>query len=454
MFQRSFLVAGLGFGDEGKGSVVDWLARRHRDPLIVRYNGGPQAAHHVVTSDGILHCFAQVGAGSLRDATRTFLSRFMLIDPLALQAEVDDLHRKGAAAIWPRLSIDRRCTVVTPFHRLLNEMQELARGGSRHGSCGRGVGQAQLDSERPGLPVVKMADLADRERLRAALRFLQMVKVDQAEQLVAAHDHAPELQARLEDLKQLGRVAALVDAYHDLVASERVRLSDGPPAAETAIFEGAQGVLLDREHGFYPHMTPSHTTFRNAEQLLAEWAPGGERTRIGITRAYMTRHGAGPLPTEDEALTEPLRELHNGHGPWQGRFRFGWPDAVLLRYGLEVVGGVDALVVSCLDRLAGLGTIRIATAYEDPETGQRIERMPVAAYEDPRCAASLERTTRLFRVIPKCEQSFAFSATDFERSAIDFAHRLAAAAGASAQVVSLGMTAADKRIVGAANVAL
>ena len=126
-------------------------------------------------------------AGSFVPATRTFLSRYMLIDPLALQAEVDDLHRKGAASIWPRLSIDRRCTVVTPFHRLLNEMQELARGDNRHGSCGRGVGQAQLDSERTGMPVLKMADLADKERLRSALRLLQLVKVDQAEQLLDAH---------------------------------------------------------------------------------------------------------------------------------------------------------------------------------------------------------------------------------------------------------------------------
>ncbi len=399
---RAWIVAGLGFGDEGKGSVVDWLARRYGATAVVRYNGGAQAAHHVVTPEGRTHCFAQFGAGAFVPGVRTHLSRFMVVDPLALAAEARAL---ALADAYARLSADPGCVVVTPFHRLVNRIREAARGDARHGSCGLGIAEARLDSERAGLPVVRLGDALDPARLRRTLRLLWHVKVDQAEQIPGAD---PDL---LDDLRRPDRADALVEAYGDI--TRRFRLTDAPDLGERVVFEGAQGVLLDREHGFWPHVTPSDTTFRQALELAA----GAEVERVGVLRAYHTRHGAGPLPSEDDGLTRALPDAHNADHPWQGRFRIGWFDAVLARYALRVVGGVDTLVLTNVDRLAGLRA-RVATAYERPVD------------LDDRAT----RTDALFAARPRLVE------TDAPVAAI------AEALGRRVDVVSTGPTARDKRV--------
>src|SRR5688500_5963008 len=137
---RPIVVTRLGLGDEGKGATVDALVRRHALELVVRHNGGPPAAHHVVRADGAVPCFAQFGAGTLVPGGRTRLSRFMLVEPLALAREAAALERLGIAAPLRRVTIDVACAIVTPFHRLYGRMQELSRGTGRHGSCGLGVG--------------------------------------------------------------------------------------------------------------------------------------------------------------------------------------------------------------------------------------------------------------------------------------------------------------------------
>jgi adenylosuccinate synthase len=395
-------VAGLGFGDEGKGSVVDWLARRHGATAVVRYNGGAQAAHHVVTPEGRAHCFAQLGAASFVPGVRTHLSRFMVVDPLALAAEERAL---GLPDAYARLSADPDCVVVTPFHRAVNRIREAARGSGRHGSCGLGIAEARLDSERPGLPVVRLGDALDPARLRRTLRLLWYVKVDQAEQVAGASA------ALLADLRRPDRVEALVEAYGDVV--RRFRLTDAPDLGDRVVFEGAQGVLLDREHGFWPHVTPSDTTFAQAFALLdGDW----EAKRVGVLRAYHTRHGAGPLPTEDADLTRAVPDAHNADHPWQGPFRLGWFDGVLARYALRVVGGVDTLVVTNVDRLAGRA--RVATEYE-----QAVDLEDRAT-----------RTAALFAARPRYVTCDADSLLD----------GIAEAAGRRVDVVSRGPTADDK----------
>lgn len=473
--ERAFLVAGLGFGDEGKGSVVDWLVRRHRATLVVRYNGGPQAAHHVVRPGGLTHCFAQLGAGSLVPGVRTFLSRYMLVDPLALHAEASALGRISLEEVWSRLFIDPRCVVVTPFHRLLNQMREVARGDARHGSCGRGVAEAQLDSERSGLPVVRMGDLRDPPRLYATLRLLWQVKVDQAEQLVDqffaqffAQDSeqpddvrigGPRLRALLEDLRQPHRVEALCDSFTTLIRDRGVTLTEQPPPARSVVFEGAQGVLLDREHGFFPFVTPSRTTFANAQALLDDWAPRAERIRVGVLRAYATRHGAGPLPTEDRELMARLPDAHNALDPWQGDFRVGWFDAVLGRHALRSVGGVDALVLTCLDRLAGLGPLRLADAYAEAQEGapelSEVSWPGAALWREiprvrPEHAARMALSARLFELRPRYKRLAGWDGPGLTGPALAYVEKVAASLGATVTVsaVSLGPTAEDKQLLG------
>ncbi len=363
------VICGLGLGDEGKGSFVDaWVLRQRRPSLVIRYNGGPQAAHHVVLSDGRSHCFAQLGAGMLRPQTDTLLSPFMLIEPMALRNEAAHLEALGVPAPLRRTSISRRCVVVTPFHKLLGRLREILRGPTRHGSCGLGVGQAWLDSQNRSLPSLRVQDLQDPDTLASKLRFLQLVKVDQAEQVLDRVPHSLERQKAerlLGELRMRDWPQHLCESYAHFVRSGVRLISDEEleqrvqDQSVARIFEGAQGVLLDAEHGFFPFVTPSRTTVVHAEKLLG----GRAATKIGILRAYATRHGPGPLVSEDVTLTDRLVETHNVTNPWQGPMRVGWFDAVATRYALQVVGTPIQLALTCLDRLVGLPSLRLCDRY-------------------------------------------------------------------------------------------
>lgn len=410
------VVAGLGLGDEGKGSFVDaWVRRQSRPGWVVRYNGGPQAAHHVVLADGRSHCFAQLGAGMLQPRTRTLLSPFMLVEPLALLREADRLTRLGVVEPLSRTTLSARSVVVTPFHKLLGRLRELSRGAERHGSCGLGVGQAFLDSQNPSLPSLRVEDLLDRERLLQRLRFVQLVKVDQAEQVI---DHWPmgsadaEPRALLAELQRRDWLGQLCEGYSQLVRSG-ITVDDGSQLRavladeeQPLVFEGAQGVLLDAVHGFFPFVTPSRTSFGNAQTLLS----GRAATRVGILRAYATRHGPGPLVSEAPALTTRLDEPHNVPNPWQGPMRVGWFDAVAARYALAVVGGVDSLALTCLDRLAGLGRLRLCEMYQfvgpgTPDLKEFFVCDDSGRLTDIRVAVepSLDRQRRLTALLGQCQ---------------------------------------------------
>lgn len=359
---------GLGFGDEGKGAVVDALARLRGAELVVRYNGGPQAAHHVVTPDGHAHCFAQIGAGALAGA-RTFLGRFMLVEPLALAREAEALARLVPGDPLAGVTIDRRCAVVTPFHRLLGRIEELSRGTARHGSCGLGVGPAWRDATSPHALSLRVAALTgDPAPLRRTLRQIQLLKLDRAEQLADAAPNAAELAPLLRALADRNLVESTASAYAAIVRRLRTDegeclhavLKDSPGAV---LLEGAQGALLDADLGFFPHVTPSRVTFAQAEALIAECPHSPPPLRVGVLRAYATRHGAGPFVSEAPGLHIRLPEPHNPDGPWQGPMRVGWFDLVAARYGLAVAGGVDGLVVTHLDRLAGWEQISACEAW-------------------------------------------------------------------------------------------
>jgi len=359
-----FIVVGLGYGDEGKGSIVDWLVRRHGAKLVVRFNGGPQAAHHVVSPEGVTHCFSQFGAGTLVPGVGSHLSRFVAVDPLALEREEGALIAAGVDDAFERWSVDPRCVVVTPFHAACNRVQEIARGGARHGSCGLGVGQALLDAERPGLPALRVGDTLDEERAQRTLRLLRLTKLDLAEQLAAGLPSSPALDRELWRLRD-DSTGPLAAAYAAVVRRAGLRVAElSSLASGTIVFEGAQGVLLDRSHGFFPFVTPSRTTFEQALSVLAERGFEGSVVRIGVLRAYSTRHGAGPFVTEDRELTAARPDRHNLAHDYQGGFRVGWFDAVAARYAVRACGGVDGVAITNVDRLAGLGPVKVCTAYE------------------------------------------------------------------------------------------
>ncbi len=414
------IVVDLGFGDAGKGTIVDWLAGRaaatarparsptapsgrreftaasrfhdsvttgaagragagparatgqaafspgHGVSAVLRFNGGAQAAHTVVRADGRAHTFAQFGAGTFAGVP-TLLTRHMLVEPLALAREAAALAALGVPYPLDLVSVDRHALITTPLHAAVNRAREVARGDGAHGSCGIGVGEtAAYALNHPDL-ALRAGDTESPSRLRRRLLALR----DWA--------GAPAADQPLPDVDELIR------AYRSF--GRRIRLTgDGEiarlAAAGRLIFEGAQGVLLDEWRGFHPHTTWSTTTFANALELLSEaGVDRGDACRLGVTRTYATRHGAGPFPSEDPALAPLLPEPHNGTGRWQGAFRVGHLDLVLLRYALEVCGGADALAVTHLDTAdRARDHLRVATAWR--AGGTRITRLRPGPFKD------------------------------------------------------------------------
>jgi len=455
------VVTGLGFGDEGKGTLIDALARRAHlaagtkgtgsSVLVVRYNGGPQAAHHVVTDHGQRHCFSQLGSGSLVPGVSTLLSRYMLIEPGALLREAAALASLGVAAPLQALSIDTECVIVTPFHKLVNRIEEELRGSLRHGSCGLGVGQAWLDSRNPSLPTLRLVELADSTALRRKLRYMQLVKIDLAEQLLDSRPDLRSLARYLEALKRADWVDRLAQTYAIFLRSIG-RLDDGTGLAaavrrgDTLLFEGAQGVLLDAERGFFPYVTPSRTTCENALALLAEAGASQKPLRLGVLRAYATRHGPGPFVTHDAELESRLPELHNGKNPWQGPMRVGWFDAVAGRYAVAVSGGCDAVALTSLDRLSGLPSVRVCVAYRGPAGVLRqLPGSPAPSREHQMALTELLSTCQpVYQELPGW--SAVRSGSSLAPQVESFLRFLESAEGIGApiSIVSFGPTAADK----------
>ncbi len=338
---QAFVIADMAFGDCAKGATVDALCRQFPIDLIVRYNGGCQAAHHVVLEDGRSHCFSQFGAGMLaNNKVRTHLSRFMLVEPFSMMQEANALGQL-TDDVWGRTTVDRNAVIVTPFHKYLNRLRELSRGAKAHGSCGRGIGIAREMQLKHGESVLMAKDLEYRQRTIDKLQFL----------LEEIWHEATSLK-RFRPSGMLPLNSTDCANYADAYVLWPAQITDGLYPRECMVFEGAQGVMLDEKHGTAPHNTWTNTTFENADTLLDE-AGVKDRTRIGCFRSYYTRHGAGPFPTEETGLDLP--EPHNSNDGFQGKFRVGRFDYAMAEKALSIVGGVDFLSVSHLDYLPCLG---------------------------------------------------------------------------------------------------
>lgn len=305
--QRTFkVVIGNGYGDEGKGLITDYLARSNS--LVVRFSGGGQAGHTVVTPDGRRHVFRHVGSGSFRGAA-THLSRHFLFDPITLKNEIKALNQLG---VFPQITVDPSARVVTPWDILLNQRTEEARGAVRHGSCGQGIGEAMRRNLYSPVRFV-VADLLSTEAHSRE-------KMSAVESYVKAQ--LKERNLRLPEGEEAAWWAEI--AQQALLFSPLVQIwPDDSVISEYSdiIFEGSQGLLLDAEYGVFPHVTFARTGLTN----IAELIPRGDTELhvFFVSRSYMTRHGAGSL--EDEYSTRPdfiQKDATNETNAWQGDFRY------------------------------------------------------------------------------------------------------------------------------------
>lgn len=386
---RAFIVVGLGYGDEAKGATVDWITRREGARLVVLFNGGGQRAHTVV--DGAFkHTFRQFGSGTFAGAD-THHSRFCMVDPATMVLEAEQLQKLRHPAIYDQpldhLTIHERCAVTTPWHVALNRLRELSGTphGTASGSCGLGIAETMRDvlahkalhyEELLG-PDLERRLREIREDKQHAARLLPVHECELWEQAWAAMFADEAMDAILE---VFDTVAGFVPAVAE------------SPRSKVTVFEGSQGILLDEWAGFGPHHTWSRCTSENARRLLT----GQETTVLGVTRAYATRHGRGPLVTEDRLLSLVLEDPDNSHNHWQGEMRYGWPDLYALRYALSFDGHVDGLVVTCADQVEALAdqlpTWHVATHYSPPGLLGKLPRNTVT---------DRQRTRALFRAEPR-----------------------------------------------------
>lgn len=342
--QIAQVVVGLGFGDEGKGTMTDYFCRLRGADLVVRYNGGSQAAHNVVTDDNRHHTFAQFGAGTFVPNVRTLLTRFVLVDPFALAHEAVELTEKLGEHALNRHLIDGRAPIITPFHVGANQLREYLRGANRHGSCGRGVGETAYDLVYHKEEVILARELCCPAVTKKKLKAIQERKRAEFQTAFQTAGEWPEgikqLAQALNDPAEVEKIALAYQALNRELQIIGTTQVNALIRKANSVWEGAQGVLLDEWHGFHPYTTWSTTTTENAKVLLDEAGFGGEVEVTGIVRAFGTRHGAGPFPTEDESLAKIWLGEHNQLNDWQGTFRVGGFDGVMLRYA-----------VACLDKL-------------------------------------------------------------------------------------------------------
>ena len=370
---RATIIVDLGYGDSGKGTIVDYLTRERGAEIVVRYGGGAQCGHNVVLPDGTHHEFHQFGAGTLAGAG-THLSRFVCVNPLMLFTEEHGLQQIGIHDGFQRLSLDPLAPITTPFHIAANRIRETVRAhkSAVHGSVGLGIGETRR-YELSALDVPRMQDCLSGDTLRRKLDDLRVQICADVGHLVpslpgAAANHLWHSLTAGADIDEL------VEIYTTLAKICRIETLD-LMAYNEVIFEGHQGVLLDEWRGFYPYNTWTDCTADNAFRLLERLPCDAEL--IGVTRAYSTRHGAGPFVAESDQVA--FDEPHNVKGPWQGAWRQGWTDLVALRYAARCLGSwrMDSVAITHLDRIADHRSWHVVHEYGD------IAQFHPPIFEDP-----------------------------------------------------------------------
>lgn len=416
------IIVGAQWGDEGKGRIVDMLSAPAE--IVARYNGGDNAGH-TVTVGAQTFKLHLIPSGIIHPHTTAVIGNGVVINPETLLAEIEMLRSFGVGIDEHRLRLSHAAHLITPAHRALDKAQETARGQGSIGTTGRGIGPAYTDkASRSGLRLEDMLDaatfhqklVAHVQSVNRLLTQLYNAEALDAEKIAAQYlDYARILAPYITDTSML--------IYQALQRNGRV------------LAEGAQGTLLDLDYGTYPFVTSSHPTAPGALVGLGI-GPGTTGRIIGVVKAFQTRVGAGPFPTElsDDMA---LRLRGTGSQPWDeygtttGRpRRVGWLDMVLLRYAVRI-NGLNELVVTKLDVLSGIPTVKMCTGYR--AGGKTFADLPLGV-------ADLSPFEPVYEALPGWEESLAQARkwSDLPAAAQGYIQRLAELAGAPVSSVSVG----------------
>jgi len=355
------VVIGVQWGDEGKGKVTDFLAEKA--DMVVRYMGGNNAGHTVVVDDREFKLHL-IPSGILYPDKTCIIGSGVVIDPAVLLKELDSLARRGISTA--NLKISQRAHIIFPYHQKLDQVEEERKGSAKIGTTCRGIGPAYTDkSARVGIRVV---DLLDREEFAILLQRNIENKMDLLKEVYGCEslDYSSVLES-------YSGYAASLKKY---VCDTSVVVNSAIKQGKNVLFEGAQGTLLDLDHGTYPYVTSSHPT-AGAACLGAGIGPTMIDRVIGVAKAYTTRVGEGPFPTElQDSVGEYIRKQGSEVGTTTGRpRRCGWFDGVVARYSARI-NGLDYLAITKLDILSGLDRVKICTGYN--YHGEILEEFPAS----------------------------------------------------------------------------
>ena len=410
-------VVGCQWGDEGKGKITDFLAGQA--DLVVRYQGGPNAGHTVVIENETFKLH-HLPCGILYPGKICILGNGMVLDALTLVAELEGLQKRGIVA--ENLYISDRAHLILPYHLKQDRLEEEKRGEGQIGTTLRGIGPAYQDKiTRQG---IRVGELRDEQRLRKRIAAVLEEKNELFNKLYG--DKGMTLQAIEAEYLPAARTLLpyITDTAH--------LLADHLDKGERVLFEGAQGAMLDIDYGTYPYVTSSGTLAGNIGSG-AGVPPGKVGAVMGVGKAYTTRVGAGPFPTEIEGQTAGLiRERGREFGTTTGRpRRIGWLDGVALRHACRL-NGVQHMALTLFDVLSGIGTIKLATAYRHRD-GSLIEQFPAELHR-------LEEITPVYREFAGWEEdiSGAKDINDLPQAAQDYIREVETIAGVHVSILSVG----------------
>src|SRR5580692_197709 len=352
-------VIGAQWGDEGKGKVVDWLASRA--DIVVRFQGGHNAGHTLVVGNQT-YKLSLLPSGVVRGKIG-IIGNGVVIDPEALLAEIEKVKTQGIEVTPANLRVAENATLILPMHPAIDRAREAARGDRKIGTTGRGIGPAYED--KVARRAIRIADLAEPQTLADKLDELLLHHNTLLQGLGAATFSKDEVLARLLSLAP--KILPFAEPVWE-------RLDEARRAGRRILFEGAQAVMLDVDHGTYPFVTSSNTVAATAASGsgIGPWAVG---FILGIAKAYSTRVGSGPFPSElHDATGQLLGDRGNEYGTNTGRRRrCGWFDAAMVRQAVKI-GGIQGIVLTKLDVLDGLPELKICTGYRI--NGERVRHLP------------------------------------------------------------------------------